>query len=65
VTISESSKVIIWDGSSLEVLKKFNLDSNKEEVLLLDFTANETNLYIVTESNLYLFKLNEKDKGKS
>jgi WD40 repeat protein len=64
VTISENLKVTIWDGSSLEVLKKFTLESNKEEIFLVEFSKNETVLYIITDSNLYQFKLNEKEKTK-
>lgn len=63
-TISENSKVVIWDGSSLEVLKRFSLETPKEEVLMLDFSSNETNLYLISESCFYAFRLNEKDKNK-
>ena len=40
------------------------LESNKEEILLVELTKNETILYILTDSNLYQFKLNEKEKSK-
>jgi len=64
VTIGGMNKAVIWDGSVLNAMKKFNLSFKYNDIKFIGFNGNETTLYIVSTSEILVFKLKKREEEK-
>ena len=65
VTIGGDNKVVLWDGAQLSAVKKFQINAKSEFIRFVGFNNNETTVYIVSEIEVVVFKINPDDDKKS
>lgn len=56
---------MLWDGAQLSPVKKFQINAKAEFIRYVGFNNNETTVYIVSEIEIVVFKINPDDEKKS
>lgn len=64
LTIGEDKKTILWDGAQLNAMKKFQVNQKAEFIRFVGFNHNETTVYIVTDVEIVVFKINPEDDSQ-